>query len=129
MIYKITTKTNIETVKGELEAKAKELGFGILKSYAFQDILERKGFPIDKDITVYELCNPLGAQKVLSQIVEISVYLPCRLSVYEENGETVLATIGFENILESVEVDENFKRFMSELFEYLKALMNAWNEE
>ncbi len=128
MIYKITTKTNIETVKEELEAKAKELGFGILKSYAFQDILEGKGFPIEKDITVYELCNPAGAQKVLSQIVEISVYLPCRLSIYEENGETVLATIGFENILESVEVDENFKLFMSELFEHLKALMNAWNE-
>lgn len=128
MIYKVTTDTKIEKLKEELEEKAKTFGFGILKSYAFQDILEGKGFPIEKDITVYELCNPAGAQKVLSQIVEISVYLPCRLSVYEENGQTVLATIGFENILESVEVDEDFKLFMSELFEHLKALMNSWNE-
>lgn len=128
MIYKIATNIEISQLKKELEVKAKTFGFGVLKSYAFQDILEGKGFPIEKDITVYELCNPAGAQKVLSQIVELSVYLPCRLSVYEENGQTVLATIGFENILENVEVDEAFKVFMSELFEHLKALMNSWNE-
>ena len=30
---------------------------------------------------------------VLSQAIEISTALPCRISVYEEGGRTVLATI------------------------------------
>ncbi len=128
MIYKTTTNMNMSRVKEELEAKAKEFGFGILKSYAFQDILKEKGFPIEQEVTVYELCNPAAAQKVLSEIVEVSVYLPCRLSIYEENGKTVLATMGFEDMLGSVEIEESFKLFMSEIFEELKALMNAWNE-
>ena len=119
---------NMSRVKEELESKAKEFGFGILKSYDFQDILKEKGFPIEQEVTVYELCNPAAAQKVLSEIVEVSVYLPCRLSIYEENGKTVLATMGFEDMLGSVEIEESFKLFMSEIFEELKALMNAWNE-
>ena len=126
MIYTITTKQDIADVKKELEAKAKASGFGVLNSYDFKEILKTKGFPIERDITVYELCNPAGAQQALSEIAAISVYLPCRISLYEENGVTTLSTIGFEDILGTVEVDEAFKSYMSELFEKLKVVMGSW---
>ena len=128
MIYTITTSTPIETIKQELETKAKEAGFGVLNSYAFKQILQKKGFPIEKDITVYELCNPQGAQQALSEIAAISVYLPCRLSLYEDNGVTTLATIGFEDMLNAVEVDENFKAHMTIIFENLKRVMHSWDK-
>ena len=128
MIYKIETSVSKKIIEKELEAKAKAIGFGVLHSYAFKNILEEKGFPIERDITVFELCNPAGAQKALTAMPDISVYLPCRISVYEENGKTVLATIGFEDILNAVEVDETFKGFMNELFVKLQSLMNSWNK-
>ena len=128
MIYKIETNTTKKTIENEIEAKAKELGFGVLNSYNFTKILESKGFPIEQEITVFELCNPQGAHDALTNIAEISVYLPCRLSVYEESGKTILATIGFEDILNAVKVDENFKVFMSALFENLQKLMLSWNK-
>ncbi len=103
------------------------MGFGLLKTYEFKKILEGKGFPIEKEISVFELCNPPGAQQALSNLPEISVYLPCRLSVYEENGGTTLATIGVEDIVSAVEVDEEFKAFMSILFANLKQLMHSWD--
>ena len=127
MIYKVQTTHSIETVKKELEERAKDVGFGVLKSYDFKEILEGKGFPIEKDITVFELCNPLAAQQTLTQIPEISVYLPCRISVYEENGTTTLATIGFEDILNAVKVDDYFRSSMITLFENLKTLMHSWD--
>jgi len=123
MIYKIEVNTKKEMIEQEIEAKAKEVGFGVLNSYNFTKILESKGFPIEKEITVFELCNPQGAHDALSNIAEISVYLPCRLSLYEENGKTILATIGFEDILNAVEVDEEFKGFMGGLFKNLQKLM------
>lgn len=126
MIYKINIEWPLETVKAQLEDKAKKVGFGILGSYEFKKILTTKGFPIEKDITVYELCNPAGAQKALNSMPDISVYLPCRLSVYEEDGGTTLATIGIEDMLQNVEVDEAFKSHMSEIFSNIRALMNAW---
>ena len=72
MIYITKTTQPIEKVKKELEAKAKEAGFGVLNSYEFKKILESKGFPIEKDITVFELCNPQGAYQALT---EIAAYL------------------------------------------------------
>ncbi len=128
MIYKIETTIAKSVIEKELAEKAKAVGFGVLQSYAFKDILEGKGFPIERDITVFELCNPAGAQKALTAMPDISVYLPCRISVYEENGKTVLATIGFEDILNAVEVDETFKGFMNELFVKLQGVMNSWNQ-
>ncbi|MCJ7766306.1 MAG: DUF302 domain-containing protein [Thiovulaceae bacterium] len=116
----------MDAVKAQLAEKAKELGFGILGSYEFKKILTEKGFAIEKDITVYELCNPAGAQEALSSMPDISVYLPCRLSVYEENGVTTLATIGIEDMLQTVDADELFKKHMGEIFNNIRALMNAW---
>jgi len=127
MIYTTKVKTDISTVKSQIEEKAKKIGFGILHSYDFKQILHTKGFPIEKEITVFELCNPPGAQQALSQISAISVYLPCRISLYEENGQTTLSTIGFEDILGSVEADENFKTHMILIYENLKRIMHSWD--
>ena len=127
MIYTVQTRQNIDKVKTEIEAKAKEVGFGVLHTYDFKQILEGKGFPIEKDITVFEVCNPQAAQKALTKLASISVYLPCRISVYEEDGYATLATIGFEDMLGSVNVDEDFQSYMTLVFEDLKRIMHSWD--
>ncbi|MCF6244033.1 MAG: DUF302 domain-containing protein [Sulfurovum sp.] len=129
MIYTVKTTQTIEIVKTELEAKAKDLGFGVLHTYDFKQILHTKGFPIEKEITVFEICNPPGAQQALSQIAAISVYLPCRISVYEEDGHATLATIGFEDILSSVDVNEDFKTHMILIYENVKHVMHSWDSK
>ncbi len=126
MIYKIMTEISVETIKEELQDKAKEHGFGVLGSYEFKKILHNKGFELEKDITVYELCNPSAAQEALKEMSEISVFLPCRLSVYEENGKTVLATINIKDMVENLNVEEDFKIHMIMVFEHIEKLMKSW---
>ena len=46
MIYTVTTDISPAQIKKQMEAHAKE-----------------QGFPIEKEITVFELCNPPGAQQ------------------------------------------------------------------
>ena len=128
MVYSVTTSTDINTVKQELEAKAKEVSFGLLNSYDFKRTLEDKGSPVKKDITVFELCNPAGAQQALEYLPEISVYLPCRISVYEDRGITTLSTIGVEEIVDKFDVDGRFKSYMTILFENLKQVMHSWDD-
>lgn len=81
MIYTVETCTPVETIKLEMEEHTKAHGFGLLHVYEFQKILHNKGFPIEKEITLFELCSPQGAQQALSQIAAMSVYLPCRISL------------------------------------------------
>ncbi len=126
MIYKIQIAYPLETVKAQLKEKAKLFGFGILGSYEFKKILKEKGFDITHDITVFELCNPTAAYSALNTLPEISVYLPCRLSIYYENGVTVLATIGIEDILKATNINGELKKHMQEIFNKIRVLMNSW---
>lgn len=52
MIYKHETKHSISAIKEQMTSKAKKYGFGVLKEYNFKDLLQEKGFPIERDITV-----------------------------------------------------------------------------
>ena len=126
MIYKIISDKPIETIKKELASHAKESGFGVLGSYEFKKILLAKGYPIQKDITLYELCNPSAAQEILDAMPEASVFLPCRLSLYEENGKSVLATIDIEAILHTLDAENDLKLYMQSVFEYLQKLMKTF---
>ncbi|WP_373035710.1 DUF302 domain-containing protein [Sulfurimonas sp.] len=126
MLYTIESKSSLATVKQEMESKAKEIGFGVLKEYNFKEILKEKGFPIEKEITVFEICNPVAAQEALSMHPEISAYLPCRISVYEKDGKTILSTIAIEDMLNSFELDSSFKNHMNNIFNNLKKLISSW---
>jgi len=125
MLYTVTTDKSLEEIKSTMETKAKEVGFGVLKEYKFQEILQAKGHPIDSDITVFELCNPVAAQAALTTHPEMSVYLPCRISVYEVQGKTTMSTIGLDDILHSFELEDEFKEHMKDIFDKLKILMKS----
>lgn len=124
MIFQVTSDRDIEDIKNSVATEAKKMGFGVLKDYKFQEILKEKGYPIEKDITIFELCNPKAAQLVLSSYPEMAVYLPCRLSIYEIGEKTLISTIEFEDIMDSFNIANEFKLHMKEVFENLKNLMN-----
>ncbi|NOR56304.1 MAG: DUF302 domain-containing protein [Sulfurovum sp.] len=128
MIYKVHTKTNITTIQDEIEEKAKAHGFGVLKCYPFQEMLEKKGQPIDKAIFVYELCDPVGGKKVLTENPEISAFLPCRISVYQEGEHTILATISVESILTGLTLSKELNDYMTNLFETFKKILHSWDD-
>lgn len=123
MVYTKTSDKSVATIKAKLAEKAKAEGFGVLKLYNFKEILQEKGFPIGEDITVFELCNPAAAQEALRTHPEVSVYLPCRVSLYTQAGKTVISTIGIEDILNSFSVDDTFRAYMEETFNRLKKLI------
>lgn len=127
MIYTVRTNTHIDTVKRELEAKAKNIKFGVLNVYPFKEILEEKGHPIDNDITVYELCYPVGASKILQKCPQFSLYLPCRISVYAEGEYTVLSTITFKGILTELEIDETLQAYIQTLITDFKTILHSWD--
>lgn len=67
--------------------------FGVQAYHNLREKMVSKGVPFERECRVIEVCNPRHAATVLGQDIEISTALPCRISVYEENGRTVLATI------------------------------------
>ncbi|MBU3664441.1 MAG: DUF302 domain-containing protein [Chthoniobacterales bacterium] len=90
-VFSRTTSTPADATAARLMEVAKENGFGTLHSYDLKQILTSKGFPQTKACHVLEVCNPAQASKVLAADYGMNIMLPCRISVYEDDGKTVIA--------------------------------------
>ncbi len=53
----------------------------------------KKGVEFAHECLIFEVCQPQQAKKVLDENMSVSTALPCRISIYEEGGKTVLATL------------------------------------
>lgn len=74
-------------------AALKEEGFGILTEIDVKATLKEK---LDADFRKYVIlgaCNPSLAHRALSTDLEIGLFLPCNVIVYEEDGGSVVAIV------------------------------------
>lgn len=88
-----STSAPLESVCQRLLDVAPQHKFGVLATHNLREKMESKGVPFSRECRVIEVCNPQQAQQVLNESIAISTALPCRISVYEEGGRTILATI------------------------------------
>lgn len=93
MTYVKATPKSVDEAVRDLEAAVVRHGFGVLHAYDFRRTLAEKGFPIDRECRVLEVCNPRQAQAVLEHDMSLNMALPCRISVYEDAGETRIGMI------------------------------------
>jgi uncharacterized protein (DUF302 family) len=93
MVYKLETEKDIYEVCARLKSAITENGFGTMQVHNLKETMHNKGVEFEQECRIFEVCNPHQAKKVLEGDMAVSTALPCRISVYTENGKTVLATI------------------------------------
>ncbi|MGV6857948.1 MAG: DUF302 domain-containing protein [bacterium] len=67
--------------------------FGVMHVHDLHGTLNKKGVPFDRQCNVLEVCNPVQAAKVLNDDMDMNMALPCRISVYEKDGETLIGML------------------------------------
>jgi uncharacterized protein (DUF302 family) len=93
MLHVVTSSKPLAQVVKDLEAAVTRHRFGVLGVHDLRAKMAEKGVPFARECRIFEVCNPQQARTVLEANLEISTALPCRISVYEDAGRTVLATI------------------------------------
>lgn len=88
MLQITESSKSVDQATADLQETVKKHGFGVLHIYDLKATLKEKGAPIENDCRVLEVCNPQQAQKVLSSDMSMNIALPCRVSVYEQDGRT-----------------------------------------
>lgn len=93
MLYIKETGKSLEQALQDLEASISKHGFGLLHQYDFKQTLKDKGFDLPNECRVLEVCNPKQASEVLQLDMAINLALPCRISVYQQDGKTLIGMI------------------------------------
>ena len=83
----------LEQACADLEAAVANHQFGVMTTHDLRQTMAKKGVEFTRECRIFEVCNPHQAKKVLEANIGISTALPCRISVYEEDGRVHFATI------------------------------------
>jgi len=89
----MSTQKSVNEAKLALEVAVKANHFGVMQVHDLKETMTKKGVEFKKECLIIEVCQPEQAKKVLDQNMSLSVALPCRISIYEEGGKTILATL------------------------------------
>jgi uncharacterized protein (DUF302 family) len=93
MLIRIESEKDIFNVSVALKNAITENGFGLMQVHNLKETMAKKGVEFHPECRIFEICNPHQAKQVLEGDMNMSTVLPCRISVFQENGKTVLATL------------------------------------
>ena len=124
MRYIIETKKTPKVAVEDLRAAVAKHGFGVLHAYDLQETLNSKGFPLPHACHILEVCNPEQASKVLTEDIGMNIALPCRISVYEEDGQTKIATALPTKLLSALSASPALAAVAEEVETKMKAMMH-----
>jgi uncharacterized protein (DUF302 family) len=93
MLFKLTTDKTVASAALALHAAVEANHFGVMHVHNLKETMAKKGVEFGRECLVFEVCQPQQAKKVLEENMSVSTALPCRISVYEADGKTFLATL------------------------------------
>ena len=113
-------------IENKIENDAKQFQLIMKKHFPFSVNLPEAGVAINAYASVFELCNISLAGDVLNQHPELSILMPCRISVYEKESKTFVSTANLETHLKDSNYEEPLQQEMLGLYRNIKAMIQNW---
>jgi len=110
MRYVVTSTKSVDQAAADLEEAVRQNGFGILHQYDLKKTLAGKGVELQHECRILDVCNPQQAARVLTADMGMNVALPCRVSVYEEGGQTRIGMVKPTAMLASLSDSQDLTR-------------------
>jgi len=115
MYYIVESNKSFDQAAVDLEAAVKRNEFGVLHIHDLGNTLRSKGIAFAENCKVFEVCNPGQAGKVLSTDIRLNMALPCRISVYTEQGKTKIGMIKPVPMLAALSQDPTLAKVAQEV--------------
>ena len=91
----LTVDDAVEAIK----VAAAEAGISHVAQHDMNDKLNKRGIELAPRCVIVEVCSAKYAKNIIERCPEVSSSLPCRISVYEKNGKTEMATLAMTTTL------------------------------
>jgi len=124
MKYIVETKKTVDQAALDLQKAVSTHSFGVLHTYDLKETLKTKGIDLPRECRVFEICNPKQAAAVLADDMDMNMALPCRISVWENEGDKVkIGMISPKDMLASLSNSPVLKKIAQEVEDVMKAII------
>ena len=110
VLHVVDSSKSVADAQAAFEAAAQKRKFGVLHTYDLKQTLAGKGFTLEPEVRVLEVCSPPHAHRVLTSEIAMNMALPCRVSIWQDQGRTkvgmVLPTAMLKVMTDSKELAE-----------------------
>ncbi|MCA0171171.1 DUF302 domain-containing protein [Bacillus sp. RAR_GA_16] len=86
--YTVETSKTVEQAVSDLSNELQTEKFGVLWDFDLSAKLQEKGMDFQTPYRVLEVCNPKEAERVLNEDKLVGYFLPCKIVVFEDQGQT-----------------------------------------
>ena len=105
MQYMEATNKSVQEVIDCLKEVTAKYKYGIQHIHNVQETLKSKGIDLGNECQIVDICNPIVAQKFLSEDMSLSIIMPCKISVYSQDGETIIAMNSLVQLVDDINPD------------------------
>ena len=123
MKYIVVSQKTIGQAAKDLEAAVLRNKFGVLHVHDLKATMKKKGVDFSNECRIFEVCNPQKAHAVLTNDMSLNMVLPCRISVWEENGEVKIGTLEPTKLLSVLNDNEDLKHIAKEVETTIKTII------
>lgn len=119
----VDTEKSVEEASTALERAVAEHRFGILHVHHVRQTLAAKGIALDRDVRIFDVCNPQRAKQVLDRNPLVAAALPCAIAIVgaERGSQFVFlrptAILGLFGAEELREAAQDIERSVTEIVE------------
>ncbi len=126
MKHIVETEKTINQAAKDIEEAVKAHSFGVLHTYDLKETLKGKGIDLPRECRIYEICNPKQAAAVLAEDMDLNMALPCRISVWENEGGTVkIGMLSPKDMLSSLSNSPAVQKIAQDIEDTMKAIIHA----
>lgn len=117
------SKRSIQSIIDDVESACAKYNFALLHHYNYHEVVASKGFPIDRKVYIYEVCQAKVASMMLTSNPHFAPFMPCRIAVYEDGGATIISTQNMQMMIDLIQSQEQLHIEAIGLFLALQEMM------
>ena len=99
-----TTKSVNEFIE-KIQTVLPDYGFGLQHIHNPPEKLREKGIEFNTECKILDICSPKIANEFLTQDLSLSCIMPCKIAVYNDDGQTTIAINSLVQLVDDLNPD------------------------
>lgn len=79
--FKQTTPHKPQEIASQMQDACNRYNFSILQRYDFHEIIKNKGFELNREVFILEICQAKIASKILADNPDFLILIPCNIAI------------------------------------------------